>query len=104
MIEFRYCVTSFENVILECSGHAGYAEFGKDIVCAGASTLMSAAREALQRYDEKRYNEEIRDGYVKLRCRFTPETAAVARTVICGMEWISAQHPKILTCEPFKKN
>ncbi|MGN0661901.1 MAG: ribosomal-processing cysteine protease Prp [Faecalibacterium sp.] len=27
---------------MECSGHAGYAPVGQDIVCAGASTLMQA--------------------------------------------------------------
>lgn len=103
MIEFRHCVTIHDNVILECGGHAGYAEAGKDVVCAGASTLMAAAMEALQRYDDKRYHEEVREGYVKLRCRFTPETAAVARTVICGMEQISQQYPEHLRCEKIKK-
>ncbi|MCQ2533714.1 MAG: ribosomal-processing cysteine protease Prp [Clostridia bacterium] len=37
------CITSFN-----MSGHAGYAEYGSDIVCAGASTLFYTAANALE--------------------------------------------------------
>ena len=39
MINVRYIPEEYS---LEVSGHAGYAEAGKDIVCAGASALTMA--------------------------------------------------------------
>ena len=37
---------------IEVSGHAGYSEKGKDIICAGVSTLAQAAALAIATYDE----------------------------------------------------
>ena len=38
----------WERMRVEITGHAGYAEAGKDIVCAGASALTDALMGALQ--------------------------------------------------------
>lgn len=37
---------------LDITGHAGYAEKGKDIVCAGVSSLAMAAYYTLYSYDQ----------------------------------------------------
>ena len=98
MIVFRHCVTAFGNVVLECEGHAGYAGKGQDIVCAGVSALCMAAEAALESYD-KRCVKNASDGYFCIRCKYTPETAAVARTVICGMECIAQLYPEHVSCQ-----
>lgn len=92
MIVFRHCSTAYHGIVLEFEGHAGYAEAGKDIVCAGVSALCMAAEAALTGYDS-RIEKEIRDGYARFRCRYTPETGVVARTVISGMESIAHLYP-----------
>lgn len=37
-----------DNITVSVSGHAGFAEKGKDIVCAGVSALVSAFYEAVK--------------------------------------------------------
>lgn len=103
MIIFRHGVTEFGNITLECEGHAGYAKMGKDIVCAGASALCMAAEAALASYD-RRATIETGDGYFMIRCKYTPETAAAARTVIVGMAAIAELYPAYLSCENLRKN
>ena len=35
-----------QQMMIKAEGHAGYAEYGKDIVCAGVSALMQTLRPA----------------------------------------------------------
>ena len=37
---------------LDCKGHAGYAEYGKDIVCAAFSTMIITIVNAILGFDE----------------------------------------------------
>ena len=43
---------------IRCKGHAGYAESGKDLVCAGVSSIMFGALNAL---------DELENGHAELR-------------------------------------
>jgi len=98
MIEFTHNFTGYHNITLECSGHAGFAEAGHDVVCAAASALMAAAIEALGRYPDARLTVDARDGYCLIRCVYTPETAAVARVTVCGFEWLARQATGYVSC------
>ena len=40
MIRFKFVRSGKANVGFECSGHAGYAEAGQDIVCAAVSSAV----------------------------------------------------------------
>jgi len=42
MIKIKFYVQGDNFVGLDCTGHAGYAEYGSDIVCASISTLTQA--------------------------------------------------------------
>ena len=67
---------------LRISGHAGYAEAGKDIVCAGVSTLYGTLLEEL---DER---ESRGEGTVKAAgdaLEWTPETDEIRG--IYAMVW-----------------
>lgn len=46
------------------SGHANAADKGKDIYCAGVSSIVQGA---LNWFDMKDINYEIHDGYLKLK-------------------------------------
>ena len=37
---------------IDCKGHAGYAEYGKDIVCAAFSTMIITTVNAILGFDE----------------------------------------------------
>ena len=47
MIEARICKQSGEYFSFSVSGHAGYAEAGRDIVCAAVSMLVINTANAL---------------------------------------------------------
>jgi len=54
MTEIRVNMDEFR---IEADGHAGQAEAGQDIVCAGISALMLALLNVLVEDEEKRYLE-----------------------------------------------
>lgn len=51
--------------MIEASGHSGYAEAGKDIVCAAVSTLMFSFLNFMDQKDIE-YKIEYSDGYMKI--------------------------------------
>ena len=50
MIKVRYNDT--DSIMLRVSGHANYAEIGKDIVCAGVSAIAFALLGYLEKIDK----------------------------------------------------
>ena len=63
MVKVRYNDT--DSIMLRISGHAGYAEVGKDIVCAGVSAIAFALLGYLENID-KTVVSDIKDeeGYI----------------------------------------
>lgn len=55
--------------ILTMQGHAGYAEPGKDIVCAGASALLHSLAATLKLLDVPGLQVELGYGSGRLSCR-----------------------------------
>ena len=53
MIKVR--IHTKNNIIegIDCIGHAGYAEYGKDIVCASFSTMIITIVNAILEFDDK---------------------------------------------------
>ena len=53
MIKVR--ITKKDNIIekIDCSGHAGYAKYGKDIVCASFSTMIITVINSIINIDDK---------------------------------------------------
>lgn len=97
MIVFKHCVTDWSNLLLECSGH--YGERGSSLPCAAASALMASALRALQLRKAPRLEAETADGHVKIRCKYTRETAEIAMVTICGFQWLAEQAPDAVKCE-----
>lgn len=48
------------------NGHSGYDVQGKDIVCAGVSTLVTTTINAIIRIDYEAIEYKVDDGYVKI--------------------------------------
>lgn len=53
-----------DNIII--NGHSGYDVQGKDIVCAGVSTLVTTTVNAIIRIDDKAIEYKVDDGYVNI--------------------------------------
>ncbi|KGK91418.1 ribosomal protein [Desulfosporosinus sp. HMP52] len=81
----------------ELSGHAGYAEEGQDIICAGVSALSIAAVNGLERFLTVAPKVEARDGYIF--CQLIGEAEQdlekaqlILQTMVLGIEQIQADY------------
>ena len=77
------------------SGHSGSAPIGKDIYCAGVSTLSQAAFICITDYLKR---EIEGDGKLSLRLKTPPDeqTEAVFQTMLMGLKEIEKLVPKFL--------
>lgn len=85
-------------------GHGDYAEYGKDIVCAGVSALFTAAIQQLLYYygtNEIEYVKfELKQGEGWINAEIGKDEAAARKAegifdmLFTGLEMISEQHPK----------
>lgn len=81
-----------EDNYIEIDGHAHYAEPGKDIVCAGVSTLYFTLIEGLE--DCAITKHSYMAGHAE--CKFTPlnDRAKVVYETICkGLSLMAANYP-----------
>lgn len=84
---------------IQINGHAGYAPKGKDIVCAGVSTLYGALLAELD--DRERKGEgkvTVQDGTVSFS-RETEEIKSLYKMVWRGIMLIAVQYPKFINAE-----
>ena len=63
---------------IECSGHAGFADSGEDIVCAAISVLTINLINSLERFTEDRFacNQNEDDGYISISFEQEPSRDA----------------------------
>lgn len=90
-------ITSKNNEIvsIEMNGHSGYAENGKDIVCAGVSSLVYAALNSFDSIEEDRII--VNDGMLKLNLRgkkVSDHDQIVLEVMLNGFSMIAAQYKK----------
>ena len=60
-------------------GHAGYAESGKDLVCAGVSCIMYGTYNALVELSKDGFSYKLNEGYFKID---TDKTDTITQTVL----------------------
>ena len=57
-----------EHIIpLQCKGHAGYAEAGKDLVCAGVSSILFGALNALDEMEKDNVDLRVTNSKISIR-------------------------------------
>lgn len=76
-----------ERHFLELTGHADYAGYGQDIVCAGASALVCALLGWLENNPQELWysDADVHSGHVRLICEGGAETAAVFAMTAMGL-------------------
>lgn len=109
MVNARFeCGRDF--IAMRVNGHAGFAELGKDPVCAGASTLaMTVAQCIAIMGDEgklqKKPNIVIRDGRVSVAAKPKPECFDEALHIFymgeVGMQILAEAYPEHAHLTPF---
>ena len=81
----------------ELSGHAGYAESGQDIVCAGVSALSIAAYNGLEHFLSVAPQVQEADGHLTCQLVGIPEQELekaqwILQTMTIGIEQIQATY------------
>lgn len=79
-------------------GHAGFAEQGKDIVCAAASMLGQALVSALEGVSGITLNVRISPGKLYVEATSTPETRAMFKVAAAGLSDLAKKYPQNVNC------
>ena len=100
---------SGEYKLLEIYGHAQYAEYGKDIVCAGVSALAETAVLGLEKIAGIKPKLKKQEGYFVLRLpkNMSSEEALKAslilETIFLGLEDIAKSYPSNIQTEKIEE-
>ena len=86
-----------EIVSIESKGHSGYAQHGKDIVCAAVSVLMQALLVGIQEISGKQSDSNLieKDSFFKLEWNvdIIPEIKLLSETVALSLKRIADVYP-----------
>ncbi len=88
------------------TGHSNTAEYGRDIICAGVSSLTQTALLGVGRYLERDLDFEADSGNLTLDLKEPPDelTEAILQTMLLGLQEIEKLHPNIVKIELKKVN
>lgn len=100
MVRAKYTVEDSTHTLVVL-GHANYAEYGKDIVCAGISSLVQAL---IGWIEENSYKAECisvdpKEGEVIITCEGGEDIAAVFYMAYIGLAQIADSYPNHLQIE-----
>ncbi len=75
-------------------GHANYAEHGKDIVCAGVSTLVQTLIQSVEELTTDKIQYDMQPGavHIKFWCLSDP-TRALVDAFFIGIQLIANEYP-----------
>ena len=81
---------------IECIGHAGYAEAGEDIVCAGVSVLVINTVNSLDCFTEEKIRTDIdeKTGRIGVHFRRSPghDAKLLMDSLILGLQGIQENY------------
>ena len=76
----------------DCSGHAGYAEKGEDIVCAGVSALVINTVNSLEMFTAERFTTQTDEesGQIRLQFSVSPghDANLLMKSLVLGLQEI----------------
>ncbi len=97
MIHIKVETKADELVSLTISGHAQSDEYGKDLVCAGVSSIGIGALNALDRLAKDDIKERMDEGYIKIDVlQSTEAVELILKTVLIQLETIALAHPEFI--------
>ena len=82
-----------DEIIVE--GHAMYADMGKDIVCASASSIVITSLNAILRIDSKALDIKKDKGYIKANLKSSDQSILlIFDNMINMLKELSSNYPK----------
>ena len=117
MTKIKYDITGPE-FYLSAEGHAGYDEPGKDIICAGVSSVTMALLNILlndETHDkaeaETKFKLDVKNGQVMIRsspilaAKFDRlKVRAYFKMAVIGLQALADEYPEHITIEEVKNN
>ncbi len=81
-----------------CVGHAGSAEYGKDIVCASISVLVINTLNSIGEFTDERYQLRTNEDDGLIECKFeqkvNDKTELLLDSMVLGLKQIKSQYGK----------
>lgn len=75
-------------------GHAGYAEAGQDIVCAGVSAIVQTLIQSVEDLTTDVIEYTMQPGFVEIRfLTLSGESRVLLDSAMIGLEMIADAHP-----------
>ncbi len=85
---------------MEVKGHADSAEYGKDLVCAGVSSITTGLLNALDEYCKDTCELELRSGYVHVKVNEnTHDNQLILAVGITQLETIALTNKEFIRIE-----
>ena len=92
---------------VDCKNHAGYADYGKDIVCAGISSITQTAVLGVKHIAKAKHKCVIDQKQGSLHLELLEDefsqnfkdAQVVLCTMLCGLKDLEKQYPKYLKVE-----
>ena len=81
----------------DCLGHAGYADEGEDIVCAGISALVINTINSIEEFTGDTVTTTMQPDLVEMRMtseQISPEAELLLRSLVLGLQGIQAEYGK----------
>ena len=90
-----------------CTGHAGYSEYGTDIVCASISVLVINAINSIETFTSVAYvceaDEETGDIDFRFTEEISPDASLLIESMILGLKEIQNDYGKKFLILDFKE-
>ena len=87
-------VTKKDNTII-IDGHANYAEYGQDIVCAAVSTLAQTLICSLEQLTDIELRNIVTDGFIKIVIEESTEgVQLLVDSFFIGIEGVAVAYPE----------
>ena len=85
----------------EIKGHAGFADAGRDVVCAGISILAINTQNAIERFCGDKFEQVCneKNGYMKFSIKGLPghDAKLLLETAVMGFEEIAAEYDEYVS-------
>lgn len=93
MIQIDVKKSDCDNIIgFRISGHAGFSEYGKDVVCAGVSVLVINCINSIEKFSDTKFDlhQSERDGIIDFTCKTPLDEPAVLlmKSMFLGLQEI----------------
>ena len=85
-----------DNIIKEIkiSGHANFADYGKDIVCAAVSSIVTATINGILSLDDEAIKYVDKDGYILITNNDSQMADKLLNNMLCMLNELAYDYPK----------